>query len=382
MTPNEIYELPAEKAANFHYIERHLLADVFAIEGFRGFDPVEHMGFNAVSDLMLMQKLSFRSKSDNHTSVSVLEFKGVPFAVVSSGSADLHDIRVTNATTFAAARDWVIVQMNDQAFKPLIVSAEKDIGINLHGAAITRVDGKMRMLSSRHIGLHSGVAIFDEEVVRRRFRAEIAPLQDARHFDMGVLSPEIGDKAVDIILAAAIADRKVIVGERVDESLWLAGFFLADGETYAAVVGSPGLRPGPHWSDQVEISRVGYAPMFELIEEFHAHGRVNISASAAKDYAAAFGLSDIEASMAIGYVAQTGHDFLTAAVKELQGRHKTKPSGPFDGAVWTQARLLTETPALARYGLGMTASLNHARQLHNRWLEVHERNVETASRAP
>ncbi|NTF23585.1 hypothetical protein G6L37_35010 [Agrobacterium rubi] len=372
MKPTEIYALTTEHAENLHWASQELLQDVFEIDGLRHFDFDDHGEPDAETDLMLHRKLSMHVDSNNWVSLHTLEFKGVPFAVVNhlgtDHSGNTNDAYVTDAATYEAARNWLLSLMNKSLDAGSLVDPGKELELDFKGAELALVRGVPRLVPHSHVGLHTGVAIFDEKLLVDRFNDEIRPLTGTDEFKKGLHSFAMADRALDIIRSAMVADRTVDVGELANQNTWLSGFFLADGETYVArVVVRPIDQRPSYWFDDVWIKRVGFAPMFDLVEEFHRNARVDVTTDAARNYAETFGLTDEETSIAIGRVAQTGWDFLTAAVNEIRKREIVPPGFDLEDEQWVHARLLTETPMVARYGLGRAPSLNYAEQMWERW---------------
>jgi hypothetical protein len=361
--PLEIYALPTEYAENLYWSNQELLQDVFAIEGLRHFDFADEKG-DEPSDLMLNRKLYLALDSDNFLSLYVLEFRGVPFAVVNhlatEHSGNDNDVSVTDRDTYEAARDWLMSKMRKGIDAGLLVDADEELKLDFKGARIANVRGEVKLLPRSHVGFHTGVAIFDEKAVAAGYSEKLHPLEKDQAFAGGLRSPKVAGIAASIIAEAVIADRKVMVGEFATPSRWIACHFQADGETYAATVEAPGLYEKPiHWENRVEIERLGFAPMYDLVESFHNEGRIDLNSKAATDYAEAFGLTQDEANMAIGAVAQGGGDFLEAAVAVIKQRRPAQDG--FDmNDMWIHARLLSETPKLVRYGLGQMPSVQKA----------------------
>ena len=387
MKPTEIYALPTEFAENIHWASQELLQDVFEIDGLRYFDFDDGGAPDAETDLMVLRKLSMHVDSDNWISLHTLEFKGVPFAVVNhhatDRSSDRNDVSVTDVTTYEAARRWLLSLMEKGLDAGVVVDPNEDLKLEFDGAELAFVGGAARLVPHSHVGLHTGAAIFDDRLLVGRFNDEIRPLTGTEEFEKGLHSPAMAARALDIIGSAMIADRKVDVGEMASETRWICGFFLADNETYVALVDvSPIDRRPCYWFDDVRIKRVGFAPMYDLVEEFHTNGRVDVESQAARNYAAAFGLTEKETSIAVGRVAQTGCDFLKAAVSEIRKREDVPAGFDLEDDVWVHARLLSETPILVRYGLGQTAGLKYAEQMWQTWQDRKQRLQVASEAAP
>ncbi len=363
MKPIEIYALPTEYAENLYWADQEMLEDVFSIEGLRHFDFDDEQK-DEPSDLMLNRKLYLAIDSNNSVGIYALEFRGVPFAVVNhlgtDHSGNDNDVSVTDRNTYETARAWLLSKMHKGIDAGLLVDADQELKLDLSGAAIANVNGHVRLMHRSHVGLHTGVAIFDEKAVFAGYEAKLRPVEKDPRYSGGISSPTAAGVAADIIADAVIADRKVLVGEFVTRDRWLACLFLADGETYAATVEATGLYDKHvHWEHRVEIERVGFAPMYDLVESFHANGTIDLESKAATDYAEAFGLTKREANMAIGAVAQGGGDFLDAAVAVIKER-QPRPEGFDMEDMWIHARLLSGAPKLVRYGLGQMPSVRHA----------------------
>jgi hypothetical protein len=361
--PSEIYALPSDYTENLYWADQEMLQDVFSIEGLRHFD-FEDAQKDEESDLMVHRKLYLALDSYNFLSLYTLEFRGVPFALVNhlgtDHSGNDNDVSVTDRDTYEAARAWLLSKMNKGIDAGLLVDADQELKINFKGAAVTNIGGQVRLLPRSHVGFHTGIAIFDEKVVAAGYSEKLHPLEKDPSFAGGLSSPKAAGIAASIVADAVIADRKVMVGEFATPSRWIACLFRADGETYAATVDAPGLYEKPvHWEHRVEIERLGFAPMYDLVESFHNEGRIDLDSKAATDYAEAFGLTQDEASMAIGAVAQGGGDFLEAAVAVIKQRQPAQDGFDMDD-MWIHARLLSETPRLVRYGLGQMPSVQKA----------------------
>lgn len=378
MKPSEIYKLPNDDySQNLYWADQDLLQDVFGIEGLRHFE-FEEEDKDEPSDLMQHRKLYLALDSDNFLSLYVLEFRGVPFAVVNhlatEHSGNDNDVSVTDRDTYEAARDWLMNKMRKGVDAGMLVDADEELKLDFKGARIATVRGEVKLLRRSHVGFHTGVAIFDEEAVSEGYAERIRPVEKDPGFSGGLSSPKVAGIAAEIIADAVIADRKVLVGEFATQNRWVACFFQADGETYAATVEASGLYDKPvHWEHRVSIERVGFAPMFDLIESFHTDGTINLGSKTATDYAEAFGLTQEEANMAIGLVAQGGGDFLEAAVAVI--RERTPMPEDFGGDVmWVHARLLTEDNKRVLYGLGSMPSVAKAIEAWELRLSMIERD--------
>ncbi len=379
MKPSEVYALPTEYAENLYWSDQDLLQDVFAIEGLRHFDFEEEKK-DALSDLMLNRKLYLALDSDNFLSLYVLEFCGVPFAVVNhlatEHSGNDNDVSVTDRDTYEAARDWLMSKMRKGIDAGLLVDADEELKLDFKGARIANVRGQVRLLPRSHVGFHTGVAIFDDKAVSEGYADKIRPVEKDPGFSGGISSPKVAGIAATIIADAVIAERKVLVGEFATQNRWIACFFQADGETYAATVEASGLYEKPvHWEHRVAIERVGFAPMYDLVESFHNEGRIDLESKAATDYAEAFGLTQDEANMAIGLVAQGGGDFLEAAVAVIKGRPQVPEEFDTDD-MWIHARLLAEDNKRVLYGLGQMPSVRKAAEAWETRLRMVERDKE------
>lgn len=378
MKPSEIYKLPNDEySQNLYWADQELLQDVFEIEGLKYFDFDEE-DRDQPSDLMLHRKLYLALDSDNFLSLYVLEFHGVPFAVVNhlatEHSGDDNNVSVTDRDTYEAARDWLLNKMRKGIDPRMLVDADEELKLDFQGARIATVRGEVKLLPRLHVGFHTGVAIFDEKAVSEGYAAKIRPVEKDPQFSGGISSPKVAWIAAEIIADAVIADRKVMVGEFATQDRWIACFFQADGETYAATVNAKGLYEKPvHWEHRVSIERVGFAPMFDLVESFHTDGTIDLGSKAATDFAEAFGLTQEEANMAIGLVAQGGGDFLEAAVVVI--RERTPMPEDFAGDVmWVHARLLTEDNKRVLYGLGSMPSVSKAIEAWELRLRMIERD--------
>jgi hypothetical protein len=386
--PSEIYALPTEYSENLYWSDHDLLQDVFAIEGLKYFE-FEEENRDEPSDLMLNRKLYLALDSDNFLSLYVLEFRGVPFAVVNHLAAEHsdndNDVSVTDRDTYEAARDWLMSKMRRGIDAGMLVDADEELKLDFKGARIATVRGEVKLMRRSHVGFHTGVAIFDEKAVSEGYAAKIRPVEKEPEYSGGLSSPKVAGIAASIIADSVIADRKVLVGEFATQDRWIACFFQADGETYAATVDASGLyEKHVYWEHRVSIERVGFAPMFDLVESFHTEGRIDLESKAATDYAEAFGLTQDEANMAIGLVAQGGGDFLEAAVAVI--RERTPMPEDFAGdLMWVHARLLTEDNKRVLYGLGSMPSVNkaiEAWELRLRMVERHKAEREAAVRQP
>jgi hypothetical protein len=386
--PSEIYALPTEYSENLYWSDQDLLQDVFAIEGLKYFE-FEEENRDEPSDLMLNRKLYLALDSDTFLSLYVLEFRGVPFAVVNHLAAEHsdndNDVSVTDRDTYEAARDWLMSKMRRGIDAGMLVDADEELKLDFKGARIATVRGEVKLMRRSHVGFHTGVAIFDEKAVSEGYAAKIRPVEKEPEYSGGLSSPKVAGIAASIIADSVIADRKVLVGEFATQDRWIACFFQADGETYAATVDASGLyEKHVYWEHRVSIERVGFAPMFDLVESFHTEGRIDLESKAATDYAEAFGLTQDEANMAIGLVAQGGGDFLEAAVAVI--RERTPMPEDFAGdLMWVHARLLTEDNKRVLYGLGSMPSVNkaiEAWELRLRMVERHKAEREAAVRQP
>lgn len=364
MKPSEIYKLPNDGySRNLYWADQNMLQDVFGIEGLRHFE-FEEEDEDEPSDLMQHRKLYLALDSDNFLSLYVLEFRGVPFAVVNhlatEHSGNDNEVSVTDRDTYEAARDWLTVKMRKGIDAGMLVDADEELKLDFKGARIATVRGETKLLPRSHVGFHTGVAIYDEEAVSEGYAERIRPIEKDPGFSGGISSSKVAWLAAEIIADAVIADRKVMVGEFATRDRWVACFFQADGETYAATVNAKGLYEKPvHWVHRVSIERVGFAPLFDLVESFHTVGTIDLGSKAAIDFAEAFGLTQEEANMAIGLVAQGGGDFLEAAVAVI--RERTPMPEDFAGDVmWVHARLLTEDSKRVLYGLGTMPSVSKA----------------------
>lgn len=383
MKPSEIYKLPNDDfSQNLYWADQDMLQDVFGIEGLRHFEFDEE-DRDEPSDLMQHRKLYLALDSDNFLSLYVLEFRGVPFAVVNhlatEHSGNDNDVSVTDRDTYEAARDWLTIKMRKGIEAGMLVDADEELKLDFKGARIATVRGETKLLRRSHVGFHTGVAIFDEEAVSEGYAAKIRPVEKDPQFSGGISSPKVAWIAAEIIADAVIADRKVMVGEFATRDRWIACFFQADGETYAAAVEASGLYEKPiHWEHRVLIERVGFAPMFDLIESFHTNGTINLESKVVTDYAEAFGLTREEANTAIGLVAQGGGDFLEAAVAVI--RERTPMPEDFAGDVmWVHARLLTEDSKRVLYGLGTMPSVSKAIEAWELRLRMIERDKATSA---
>ncbi|MNU47200.1 hypothetical protein D3C71_360820 [compost metagenome] len=376
--PSEIYKLPNDDySQNLYWADQDLLQDVFGIEGLRHFE-FEEEEKDEPSDLMQHRKLYLALDSDNFLSLYVLEFRGVPFAVVNhlatEHSGNDNDVSVTDRDTYEAARDWLMNKMRKGVDAGMLVDADEELKLDFKGARIATVRGEVKLLPRSHVGFHTGVAIFDEEAVSEGYAERIRPIEKDPGFSGGLSSPKVAGIAADIIADAVIADRKVLVGEFATQNRWIACFFQADGETYAATVEASGLYDKPvHWEHRVSIERVGFAPMFDLIESFHTAGVIDLESKTATDYAEAFELTQDEANMAIGLVAQGGGDFLEAAVAVIRER-TPMPEGFGGDVMWVHARLLTEDNKRVLYGLGSMPSVAKAIEAWELRLSMIERD--------
>jgi hypothetical protein len=361
--PSEIYALPTEYSENLYWSDQDLLQDVFAIEGLKYFE-FEEENRDEPSDLMLNRKLYLALDNDTFLSLYVLEFRGVPFAVVNHLAAEHsgndNDVSVTDRDTYEAARDWLMGKMRRGIDAGMLVDADEELKLDFKGARIANVRGEVKLLRRSHVGFHTGVAIFDEKAVSEGYAEKIHPVAKDPGFSGGLSSPKVAGIAATIISDAVIADRKVMVGEFATQNRWIACFFEADGETYAATVEASGLyEKHVHWENRVEIERVGFAPMYDLVESFHTEGRIDLESRAATDYAEAFGLTQDEVNVAIGLVAQGGGDFLEAAVAVIKDR-QPRPEEFSGDDMWIHARLLSEDNKRVLYGLGQMPSVSKA----------------------
>ncbi len=369
MKPSEIYALPTDHSENLYWADQEMLQDVFSIDGLKGFDFDETSDGRETTedeetDLMVRRKLHLGLDSNNWLSLHTIEFRGVPFAVVNRLATDHsgndNDVSVTDRDTYEAARDWVLSKMNKGLDVGMLVDADQEMKLAFKGAALTSIGGQVRLLPRMHVGFHTGVAIFDKAALDAGYAKKLYPLKKDPAFAGGLSSPAAAAVAASIVADAVIADRKVIVGEFATQNCWIACFFQADGETYAATVEASGLyEKAIHWEHRVRIERVGFAPMYDLVESFHTDGRIDLGSKAATDYADAFGLTQHEANMAIGAVAKGGGDFFEAAVALIKER-QPRPEGYDMDDMWIHARLLSENNKLAFYGLGRMPSVRQA----------------------
>jgi hypothetical protein len=382
--PTEIYALPSEHSENLYWASQELLQEVFDIEGLEWFDF--DVDKDADSDLMLHRKLSMDIDSNNWVSLHTLEFKGIPFAIVNhlgtdhSGNTD--DAFVTDRETYEAARAWLVAMMKKDLESGKLVDPEEDLAIRFHGARLVSVRGNVRLVPPSHVGLHEQVAIFDEQAVLDGFDAKAGGIGSDPGHGGSLTSPKGMSLAAEVIGDAVIADRKVAVGEFVDKDTWLACLFLADGEAYAARIVGKDLNTSPvAWRDKVLIERVGFAPVYDLLESYHQTGKIDLKSKAATDYAEAFGMTETEVNMALGAVAQGGGDCLEAAVAVIRERADV-PEGFDYKDVWgVHARLLAETPEVVRYGLGSMPSLGHAKDAWDSYQKLQQRRMELAAAA-
>lgn len=369
MKPTEIYALPNDYSENLFYASQEVLQEVFPIDGLRHFD-FENEPRHGESELMLHRKLQHTIDQNNWVSLQVLEFNKKPFAIIShlgtDHSGNEYEVFVTDRETYEAAMEWLQSRMRKDFNESLLVSEDEDLRLDFAAAALSTVRGQVRLMDRNHVGLHTGVAIFDEEVVSEGYVSKFRPLGHEVYLDLA----RVAEDAAQLIADAVISDRKVIVGEFIDQDSWLACLFQADGETYAVTVNGKDIRSKDvHWYNRINVERVGFAPMYDLVESFHETGKIDLDSEAAKGYADAFGLTSKEANMAIGAVAQGAGDFLEAAVVVLSDRKPT-PDGFDIDPIWIHARLLAENPKLAKYGLGQMPSLKYASTMWARWQAI------------
>jgi hypothetical protein len=381
MKPSEIYALPTDYVENLFYADGEILQEIFAIDGLRSFD-FEDEDQNGETELMIHRKADLSIDSNNWVGLHTVEFNKVPFALAKKLSTDHSgndvDGYVTDEKTFEAARAWILAKMRKGLEDGMLVDPDVDLELDFDGAALANVRGNVRLIHASHTSHHAGIPIFDEAAVVREYESRIRPLEAEPGYVGGLTSAKGGAAAVDIILDAVIAEKKVRVGEWANANLWIAGFFVADGETYRVGVSKSGLmEKATNWHRDIHITRVGFSPMFDLIESFHNEGKVDLDSKAAVEYGKAFDLTEEEVNYVVGRVAQGDvRDFLTAAVDAVSDRD---PAADKRDDWIVHATLLTENPKLAVYGFGQTTGIAGARSMFDSWQKIRQRHAGEAA---
>lgn len=366
MKPADIYALPTKHAYTLYSADDLIIEDLF------GLSDVEDLEIEAdertTCPFMVLEKLYLAVDSATWTSVLAVEFEGAPFAVVTLLKTDScgtdTDIAVTDEDAYNEALAYVLSRMPRKLEQPSVVDPEDDVELRLDGAVIATFGDETRLVHAHHIGYHTAVPVFDAEKLGKSFDSRIGVHLASGEYADGLKSETVSKIAAEIVMDAVIAERKLPIGGWATDKRWLGGFFLADGEVYAAVAASHNLHKASFWwHRELDVERICVGRYFDLIESYVTNGKVDSTDPLLDEYAAAFGLSRTEAESAVTLVAQgRGDDLLSAAVKKIRLRDEVPSEFEID-TLYIHARLLALSPELVRFGFGDMAGIEYARKL-------------------
>jgi hypothetical protein len=387
MKPSEIYRLPTKQIDSWYSANDDMIDSVLNLGG--AYNGIDWDARDEETPFKVLRKLDLTlTHNESWVYIEVLEFDGVPFAVVNRLSTEHsgpdHEAVVTDRTTFEKARSYVIAAMHDKQDEDLFADPEAEIEWDLHGAIIARYGDEVRLAHRSDVGFVPDKPAFDREKMERDFDAKVRPI-DLPRVEKGLHSQLGRELAFEILSDAILRGRKTMVGEFVHDTKWFAGFYETDDYVYEVYANSYTLgKDAAYWASTIDIGYLCHGKFYDALDKIARTREADLADPALVDLRTSFDLTDEETVQVLADVAHGRKtDFVEAAVETLW-RREIAPErfAGMDHPIFEQARVLAEDPEMARFGLGGMSSVKYARDYWNRYQQtVEKREADAAAKA-